>query len=361
MRRAIGIDPGTVSFDLCGLEGRSLFLDKSIPTPEVTANPRMLVEVLHAAGPVDFIVGPSGYGLPWIKAQDLTPQLIDRMLLSKSRDHGRNTIIKGMRRMLRVLKESGLPIYFAPSVIHLSTVPAHRKVNRIDMGTADKLCAAALGIYDQSRKLNVDYEETSFIYVELGGAFTAVIAVDKGKVVDGLGGTSGALGYMSLGAMDGELAYLLGSFSKELLCSGGVAYIAGQPDLTPGELVSQAQSDARCDLAWQAFMDSLVKTVAAEMSVVSAPREILLSGRLCRVAEIRQEVTRRLVSFAPVRRVEGFARTAKEAAQGAALIAEGMAGGTFQQLVEVMDLRQASGDILNNIFIAGAETLRSKH
>ena len=295
MRRAIGIDPGTMSFDLCGLEGEKLFLDRSIATSEVTANPQILVDVIHAAGPVDLIVGPSGYGLPWIKAQDLTPQLIDRMLLSKRRDRGRNTIIKGMRRMLHVLRESGLPIYFAPSVIHLTTVPAHRKVNRIDMGTADKLCAVALGIWDQANRLKIGYDATSFIYIEMGGAFTAVIAVDKGKVVDGLGGTSGALGYLSLGAMDGELAYLLGSFPKGLLCSGGVAYIAGRPDLTPGEFVPLAQTDTRCGLAWEVFMDSLVKTVAAEMSVVSAPREILLSGRLCRVAEIRQEVTRRLI------------------------------------------------------------------
>ncbi len=97
------------------------------------------------------------------------------------------------------------------------------------MGTADKLCAVALGIFDQSRRLNLDYDATSFIYVELGGAFTAVIAVENGKVVDGLGGTSGPLGYLALGAMDGELAYLLGDFHKELLCSGGMAYIAGHP------------------------------------------------------------------------------------------------------------------------------------
>jgi predicted butyrate kinase (DUF1464 family) len=246
-------------------------------------------------------------------------------------------------------------------VIHLPTVPGHRKVNRVDMGTADKLCAVALGIYDQARHLNLAYEETSFIYVELGGAFTAVVAVHHGKVVDGLGGAAGSLGYLSLGGMDGELAYLLGGFHKGLLCSGGMAYIAGRPDSRPEDLAVLARTDQQSRLAWEAFMEGLVKGVAAEMAIVPAPREILLSGRLCRIPEIRQEVARRLSSFAPVRRVAGFARIAKEAAQGAALIAEGLAGGMHEELVEVMGLREASGTALDHLYVAGAETLRQRY
>ncbi|HIP95767.1 MAG TPA: DUF1464 domain-containing protein [Anaerolineae bacterium] len=359
--RAVGIDPGTVSFGVCGLEGDRLFLDTTIPSEEVAANPQVLVDLLQSVAPVDMIVGPSGYGLPWVSARDLRPRDVDLLVLSEKRDRGRAAIVGGMREMLRLLKGSGLPIYFAPAVIHLPTVPQHRKANRIDMGTADKLCSVALGIYDQARHLNIAYEETAFIYVEIGGAFTATIAVRGGKVVDGLGGTSGSLGYLSLGAMDGELAYLLGSFHKEVLCSGGVAYIAGQPNLSPQALVASTRTGERSRLAWDAFMESLVKGVAAEITVVPYPREILLAGRLCRIPEIRQEVVRRLSPFAPVRRVEGFAKMAKAAAQGAALIASGLAGGTHERLVEVMELREASGTVLDHLYVAGAETLRRRY
>jgi predicted butyrate kinase (DUF1464 family) len=337
------------------------FLDTTIPSEEVAANPDALVEVLQAAAPVDMIVGPSGYGLPWVSVQDLKPHQLDLLVLSEERDQGQDAIIGGMRRMLQVLKESGLPIFFAPAVIYLATVPAHRKVNRIDMGTADKLCAVALGVWDQSRRLKIAYEETSFIYVELGGAFTAMMTVEKGKVVDGLGGTSGCMGYLSLGAMDGELAYLLGSFHKDLLCTGGVAYIAGQPQLRPENLVALAGTDIRCGIAWEAFLEDLKKCVAAAMSVNSPPREILISGRLCRIGEIVHQVTRRLSAFAPVRRVEGFARVAKEAAQGAALIAEGLAGGKHKRLVEVMGLRETTGTALDHLYVEGAEALRKKY
>jgi len=360
MYRAIGIDPGTVSFDICGLEGDRVFLERSILTAEITAEPGRLLDVLLSVGPLDMIVGPSGYGLPWVRAQDLTPQNIDLLLLSDERDRGREAIIGGMGKILLTLKESGLPIYFAPAVIHLANIPAHRKVNRIDMGTADKLCAVALGVWEQSRRLKIAYDATSFIYVELGGAFSAVITVEKGKIVDGLGGASGCIGYLSLGAMDGELAYLLGRFHKELLCSGGMAYIAGRPQASPEEIAALVQTDDNCRLAWKAFMESLVKCVAAEMSIFSSPREILISGRLCRIEAIRNEVVRLLSSFAPVHKMEGFARV-KEAAQGAALIAEGLAGGNNEDLVEAMGIRKVSGASLDHLYVEGAAAVREKY
>jgi predicted butyrate kinase (DUF1464 family) len=360
-RRAVGIDPGTKSFDVCGLEGDRLFLDRTIPTADLSANPQVLVDLLRAAGPLDMVIGPSGYGLPWIAARDLGPRHVNALLLSEERDSGRAAVIGGMRRMLGLLKESGLPVYFAPSVIHLPTVPLQRKINRIDMGTADKLCAVALGIRDQSIRLNLDYEAASFIYIELGGAFTAVIAVENGKVVDGFGGTSGPMGYLALGSMDGELAYQLGSFHKEVLCSGGMAHIAGHPQTPPEELMARVRTDARCGLALDAFLESLVKCVCAEMSIVRSPREILISGRLCRVQEFTREVIQRLSHLAPVCKVEGFARIAKEAAQGAALLAEGMAGGIYERLIDVMQLRDAGGGCLDNLWVDGAESLRRKY
>ena len=122
-------------------------------------------------------------------------------------------------------------------------------------------------------------------------------------------------------------------------------------------------------------MEGLVKSVAAEMAVVPSPREILISGRLGRIPEIRQELTDRLsplrdsdlrlrdsdLRLPPVRRVAGFAQVAKEAAQGAALIAEGLAGGVHARLVEVMELREAGGTVLDHLYVAGAETLRERY
>ena len=44
MPRVIGIDPGTVSIDLCGLDRDQVFLDCSLPTAQALQDPSALVE-----------------------------------------------------------------------------------------------------------------------------------------------------------------------------------------------------------------------------------------------------------------------------------------------------------------------------
>jgi predicted butyrate kinase (DUF1464 family) len=240
-------------------------------------------------------------------------------------------------------------------------VPEHRKANKIDMGTADKLCCLAVGIFDQARRYHIAYRETSFIFVEVGGAYTAVMAVRGGQVVDGLGGSSGAPGYYSLGAMDGELAYLLGQFPKSVLFSGGVANMTGQPTLSPEEALALSETDPAIGRAWEALFEGVTKCVAAEMTVVPTVREILISGRLCRIPAVREELAERLSRFAPVHRISGIAQTAKEAAQGAALIADGMMGGQFADLVETMRLKEAKGTVLDYLHVSLTDELKQKY
>ena len=360
MSRVIGIDPGTVSFDICGLENGRVFLDTTLPSKEFAANPQALIDILTSAQPVDLIAAPSGYGLPLVPIEKFGDRERFLFTLVDERERERIPVLGGMGKMIPLMKDCGLPLLFIPGVIHLPTVPRHRKANKLDMGTADKLCCLALGIHDQARHLDIDYQDTSFILAEVGGAYTAVMAVEGGQVTDGLGGTTAGPGYYSLGGMDGELAYLLAGFPKEVLFSGGAAYMADRPDLSADDFFSTAQQDEQTQMAWEALMEGVAKSVASELVVVPEPKEILISGRLCRTEKIRRELERRLSSFGPVRRVEGFASVAKEAAQGAALLADGLAGGRFRKLVEVMEIEGASGTVLDHLYIKNAESLRQK-
>jgi predicted butyrate kinase (DUF1464 family) len=325
------------------------------------AKPQALIDLLQSAQPVDLIAAPSGYGLPLVSIEKFGHQEQFLFTLVDERERGQISVLGGMGEMIPLMKNSGLPILFIPGVIHLPTVPEHRKANKLDMGTADKLCCLTLGIYDQARHYGVNYRETSFILAEMGGAYTAVMAVAGGKVVDGVGGTLDGPGYYSLGSMDGELAYLLGGFYKEILFTGGAAFIAGRPELPAEEFADLAETDERARIAWEAIMEGVVKSVAAELVAVPKPREILISGRLCRTEKIRQELIHRLSAFGPVRRVEGFAGVAKEAAQGAAIIADGLSGGRYRELVEVMEIRGAHGTVLDHLYIKDAEALRKKY
>src|SRR5215470_1421642 len=174
MPRVIGVDPGTVSIDLCGIEDGRVFLDQSLPTGEALADPLVVLRILessHHAAPLDLVTGPSGYGLPLTAARDLSEADLRLIYLSASGEAGG---IAGFGSLLRALAGSRLPVVFTPGVVHLASVPAHRKVNRIDMGTADKVCAAALAIREQAERRGCSERDVSFILIELGGAFTAV-------------------------------------------------------------------------------------------------------------------------------------------------------------------------------------------
>lgn len=361
MTRVIGIDPGTVSFDLLGLDDGAVFLDITIPSSELAADPQKLVDVLNDAQPLDLVIGPSGYGLPWVSIEDFSEQDLFLFILADARERDHISVLGGMAAMIAKLKTTDLPIVFMPGVVHLPTIPAYRKANKIDLGTADKLCCVALGVFDQARRQQIPYSETSFIFAEVGGAYTAVMSVQNGQVVDGIGGSVGGPGYYALGGMDGELAYLLGEFHKDVLFSGGVAFMAGQPALPPEELLQKRAENPFVAEAWEALLEGVVKSVTAQMVAVPEPREILLSGRLCRSEEIQTELTNRLQKFGPVRRVSGIADIAKEAAQGAALIADGMAGGQYVDLVETMQLRNVSGTVLDYLHVNQADALRQKY
>jgi predicted butyrate kinase (DUF1464 family) len=361
MPRVIGIDPGTVSVDICGLDDGALFLDRSLPTADALADPTVIVDLLsqsHRAAPLDLVAGPSGYGLPLTRAADLTENDLRLAYLAADGEPGG---IGGLRSLMRALKQSALPIVLTPGVIHLASVPAHRKVNRVDMGTADKVCATALAVHDQAKRLACAERDVSLILVELGGAFTAAIAVERGRIVDGLGGSSGPLGIRAAGALDGEVAFLAGSVSKRFLFGGGAAAIAGSADALAESTANPTTPRGR--LAWDAYLESIVKAVAALAAIAPSVSEVILSGRVATVPRVREQLSARLAAAklpASVRGLTGFAAVAKTAAQGAALVADGLAGGRASALVETLGIRDGCGTVLDHLYVLDAAAARAR-
>ena len=72
MTRVVGIDPGTVTVDVCGIVDGQVYLDTSRPTAEALSDPGGFIDLLTAPGLPDLIVGPSGYGLPLRRAAEAT-------------------------------------------------------------------------------------------------------------------------------------------------------------------------------------------------------------------------------------------------------------------------------------------------
>jgi predicted butyrate kinase (DUF1464 family) len=323
MPRVVGTDPGTSSLDLILLDDGQVAAQHRFAPSALQDDPSALASLLAAWSPIDLIAGPSGYGLPMIRGTDVTEAEIDLMALTRPDERGRNSGVIGFRGWVRAFLATRLPMIFLPGGIHLPTIPTHRKLNTIDMGTADKVAVVALALrHDAGRN-------DAFAVVEVGSAFSAVLVVKNGAIVDASAGSRGPIGLRSSGAWDGEAAYWLSPLGKADLFRGGWIDLG--------------------DHAAIAFAESLRKQVAALRSVTPFDRIYLSGAGLDRpdVAEATRAALAGLVESSPLPFLDGA--WVKHAAQGAAILADGLLGGVHAELVEVLALRRASGTIIDNL------------
>ncbi|MEM4347470.1 MAG: DUF1464 family protein [Candidatus Altiarchaeota archaeon] len=363
MVRTLGIDPGTKSMDLCGLENGKVFYEKSIPTEKVAKNPSLIIDATKDAFPLDLIAGPSGYGVELTHIEKIPIEKFEgwyyNYILLTTKEEIENAIKKSifgamvyyaMTQSAIVMKKEKWPVVYIPGVINLPTVPEYRKINKMDMGTADKMCVAVLATYKQAKRLSIPYEEVSFILVEMGFGYNAVLGVENGRIVDGIGGTTfPGIGFLTASALDFELVQIVKNWCKEDLFSGGVASITGT--LNEEEFVKNVNEDEKSKLAWNALFDGIEKAVLSMLASVKKPREILFSGRLTRLKDVRSELKKRLSKYADVREV-GFlenSKKTKETAQGYGIVADGLANGKFSKLIEWMKIKEAKGTCIDYI------------
>lgn len=356
MPRVAGVDPGTVSFDLCVLQDGEPVVEQVLETGSLREDSEPVHPLLQALvrhGPYDLVYGPSGYGLPLVAASDVGERELAEMVLVRPDEAHADAGVGGMRSLLRALARSGLPVVFGPGVIHLPSVPGHRKYNRIDLGTADKVCAAAYAIADQSARRAIPLAQTAMVLLELGGAFTAALAIAGGEIVDGMGGSSGPLGVRAAGALDGELAYLLGpALRKRTLFTGGALDPTGTLGRTDLRALWSSEAHA---CGWTALLEAAAKAVRGLLVSVSAPYEIVVSGRLARVPELVASLAGSLSDVAPV--IALVPQRASAAAHGGALLADALAGGSNAALAEVLRLRESSGTALDHLRVEGTDSI----
>ncbi|MHA2392028.1 MAG: DUF1464 family protein [Promethearchaeota archaeon] len=351
MLRVLGIDPGSKSWDFFGLEDNEIILDTSLPTKDVINEPQKVITIINSVENLELLVAPSGFGLPLKNVHDLTEQDIFFTLL-KFKQKEKNKLL-GLGEVLRLIKTQKVPGVIVPGVKHLPTVPKYRKINKIDMGTADKICTVVTGIRDQTERLNIAPENSNFIMVEIGYGFTAVLAIENGQIIDGIGG-SNIMGFRACGSLDGELAYLIKNIHKNNIYKGGVAFISGYANLSLKEITLLAEKDEQTRTALKAYISSVKKAVFGISSSFSEKEkisEVLLAGRGADLTYLKEKMINGLKDVAPVRLMKSYSQIAKRAAQGAAFIANGILGGEFEPIIDNLKIKHASGSILDDIFI----------
>ena len=111
-------------------------------------------------------------------------------------------------------------------------------------------------------------------------------------------------------------------------------------------------------LATGLFRESLEKALAAAQSI--HPFEhVTVSGRLMEDERWSALVSLAAAKFGDVQCVRGLPGSRlKHAAQGAALIADGLAGGQYRDLVEHLAIARASGTVLDGLRYSRSSELR---
>ncbi|MFL5264735.1 MAG: DUF1464 family protein, partial [Anaeromyxobacteraceae bacterium] len=82
--RVAGVDPGTVSFEVCGLNGGLPLFEDAFASAALGADPAPLVDALRAYGPFDVVLGPAGYGLPLVPAAEVGDRELALMVLKRA-------------------------------------------------------------------------------------------------------------------------------------------------------------------------------------------------------------------------------------------------------------------------------------
>ena len=136
------------------------------------------------------------------------------------------------------------------------------------------------------------------------------------------------------------VAFLAGGVSKKMVFSGGAAAVAGLPAASAEDLASSQAPAAR--VAWEAYMESAAKAVSALAVAVpqaheSSSRDEARAARAC----VMSSRIGCAASWTASRstRSRGSRPRPVQAAQGAALIADGLSGGAAKALVERLDIR----------------------
>jgi len=341
--KILGIDPGTVSFDLCLLEDREVRYEESMPSSVVAERPEDMAEKCLSLKP-DVIIAPSGYGLPNRRLSEVTER--EMFELTLVREGESVPVLDGMKKFFAIVGEAGLEILFLPGVIHLPTVPRWRKFNKIDMGTADKMCIGALSVEMVSQKKGVSYSEVNHIVVELGGGYNGVITIEKGRIINGIGGTFfPGPSFMNAGAMDGEVAYLLRGFEKNLLFQGGASYLTGLESLPIEDFTRELHPEA-----FNAFVEGILFAVCSQRALLGS-REIYLSGRLTKYENIYNPVKVCLEELGyAVSPLPALSGKSKAAAQGHAMVGNGLYGGCYEPLVKHMMIDKAEGSVTDYVY-----------
>ncbi len=272
---------------------------------------------LLAAHPATPAVLPSGFGIPVTRARDLLDRDILEMRLGPDAD-GEDELGPFLAEARRRLPRA----FCIPAVKLLPSVPPHRKRNRLDLGTADALCAAAWALHSLERTGRPAAAAT-FLLAHLGAGGRDLLAIVEGRVVDGVGRTAPGMGTPSPTIYQALLAARGVTLERHRARRGWAAADCDAPAAPPPA----------------AFWEGVEKECHA-LCAYHALGELIVTGD--RRREAIEALTSRLPCATLPSGADGY-----EGALGAAVIAAGLTGGPAASVVDRLGVREARDRVLD--------------
>ncbi len=356
MARVLGIDPGSRSFDLVVVDDGIVVWEESVDTGAVAKDPSRLMNAIREAGDIDVIAAPSGYGVPPTFSDEVVnPRrfAVEVLLLSTWEE-----IMEGLRRgepgalvykaladVVEELVKAGDPrSVFIPGVVHLPTLRAGAKMNRVDLGTADKLSVTVLAVFQEARD---DPGRANFMVLEMGYGYNALILVENGRITWGWGGTVLGTGMLTAGPLDLEVVIMGKEWRRSDVFTGGVMGACGT--MEPEKAVARAKSSSGiCREAYESMIESIATSIAGVYARTGV-NEVLVSGRLSAIKELIDDIREKVPADITIKHLPPLkgAKKTKHAAHGYALVADGLIGGIAKRVVEHMKIKEACGTVLD--------------
>ena len=297
----------------CSADGRKTCLmdhGRLLKFNSFTNAPAMLAYVQHicALYPEPTIAIASDLNTCFAALHTLTEQQFYEMTLNRENQPWGDSL----KKLLIALGSLNLRSYSIPAVAYLDSIPAYRKLNRADMGTAGNLCAIAT-ILARMREREAAWSEMRFLYLEVGHATKSIVVVEDGNIINGIG---------------------------------------TQEYIYRGNWLDMRENNANDALVEEAFWEGLTQDLAGLMAIHHF-EDIVVREQSASEEDVRRKdaVIERLGEYYQLYTFPGyeFAEEGYDVAFGAALIAEGLAyDGLTAEVVERLRLRGFSG-------LAGAE------
>lgn len=222
-------------------------------------------------------------------------------------DQGNQSWGVQLKDFLITISTMNLRSYCIPAVAYIDSIPAYRKLNRADMGSAGNMSAITT-ILSRMREREAAWSEMRFLYLEVGHASKSIVVVEDGRIINGIG-------------------------TQEHMYRGNWLDMRERETVVEEAFWEGLTQDLAGLMAIHHFEDIVVREQSAAQEDIRRKDEVI-----DRLGEQYQ-----LYTFpAHKSKEEGY-----DIAIGAALIAEGLANdGPLAEVIERLHIREASGNRL---------------